>query len=188
MKTPFLDRFMHDYTDIDQTWMIPIIVISLIALWRGKSRALWVIVLAGITIGLSDYMNSSILKDLFGRIRPCHIFADLYILDHCGYSFSFPSSHCTNFSSVGTFLTLNYPKLGFVLVPLVLIMAVSRVYVGVHYPLDALGGIILGIIWGFVCYRLGLLLESRWERRGVFRAIRSFWGRVKSRLGGSKGA
>jgi undecaprenyl-diphosphatase len=169
--SPFLIEFAEQYSTFDITWAVPVSIISIYAIWRRGRRALLVIILMGLAVGLSDLLNSHVIKDIFGRIRPCHVLPNVVIHDTCGSSFSFPSSHCANFSAAATVLSIRHPKALFFSLPMVLAMAFFRVYEGVHYPSDCVGGIFVGVFFGLFCHYTAEMVESwRAERKGVSRS------------------
>jgi len=142
----WLDAFFVFITR-DEPLRVPLIALWLLILLvcgpRWRLRAIWLLPL----VALSDWSASQLLKDAFARPRPCHdSLAGLRLLVDCGPGFSFPSSHAANMGAVGTL-----PALGargwrrrFAVLALPLLVAYSRVHVGVHYPLDVLGG----WLWG----------------------------------------
>ena len=104
---------------------------------------------------LAAYLvNDLVIKELVARIRPYKMINGLSILVAPESSFSFPSGH-TNTSFAAAFaLTRAFGKKGaFAYIPAALI-AVSRVYVGVHYPTDVLAGMIVGTTVALFVYLL----------------------------------
>ena len=76
---------------------------------------------------------------------------------------SFPSGHAANNMAVATVLILFFGWRGALYLPLALLIAYSRVYTGSHWPLDVVGGMILGIAGGVIATRL---LQYLWRRFG----------------------
>lgn len=138
----FFDLLMPLVTNFNN-WL-PLIVPVVIGLlvWGGRKGRVAVIVIA-IAVGLSDYTSGKILKYLIGRIRPCNALEGVHLLVYCG-KFSFPSSHAANMSALTVIGSYYYRKALVPLFILALVIGYSRVYVGVHYPFDVLGG----FIWG----------------------------------------
>jgi undecaprenyl-diphosphatase len=113
---------------------------------RGRMAAL---VLVPVIV-VSDQLNSHVLKELVGRARPCHlidgvtIMPDIHMLVDCGPGFSFTSSHAVNNAAAATVLSYYYPRWTWAFVAWATLVALSRVFVGVHYPLDVLSGAVIG--------------------------------------------
>ncbi len=110
-----------------------------------------------LNVGLSDQVSSSIFKPLFHRLRPCNDPALLgktrLLLDHCSGGFSFTSSHAANHFGLAMFIFITWgtaqqkiTKYFFVWAG---VIAYAQMYVGVHYPLDILGGTIIGLLAGY---------------------------------------
>ena len=119
------------------------------------------IIMALITILLSDQISSSIIKPIFARLRPCNepelAGSVRLLLDGCGAGYSFTSSHATNHFAIAVFLMItlqNWLKgYGWIFLLWAGTVAYGQVYVGVHYPLDIVGGALLGSGIGFFTAR-----------------------------------
>ena len=86
-----------------------------------------------------------ILKPLFHRPRPCQLDSGINYLIACPANYSFPSGH-TTMSFIAATLLFGYDrKVGIVAYLLAALIAVSRLYLGVHYFSDVVGGIVIGI-------------------------------------------
>lgn len=137
---------------------IPMIVFFV---YRGYSffpkKTFWVFLLfLFLALIATDVTSSYVMKNLVHRFRPCRlpeIKALIYNFGQkCGGKFGFVSSHAAN-SSVLIFFSLRVLRLkgwANLLWLLPLSVSLSRIYLGVHYPGDILGGIIVGLIWGYV--------------------------------------
>ena len=113
-----------------------------------------------IAVALSDQFSSSLLKPFFKRLRPCHV-PELQNLIHlvgnCGGQFGFCSSHAANSFALATLLNLFWGKQWkFLNVMYVwaFIVSYSRIYVGVHYPIDIIVGALVGIFFANFVYFL----------------------------------
>jgi undecaprenyl-diphosphatase len=127
---------------------------------RGRTAALLVIPL----IALSDQVSSNLLKDAIERVRPCNTLPDIHLLAGCSQSYSMPSSHAANTGAAVFHFVLFYPRLWAALLPVALLVAYSRVYVGVHYPADVLVGLLVGLAAAVTVqggYRLGRAWRAR---------------------------
>jgi undecaprenyl-diphosphatase len=117
------------------------------------------------TIALSDQLNSSFLKFIIDRPRPCHELANVHLLVGCGSGYSFPSSHAVNNFAAAFVLSYFLPRWTWAFFCYAGVIAFSRIYVGVHYPSDVVGGAIIGLLIGLfviVVFRRG---EEWWRRR-----------------------
>jgi len=150
----------------------------------GSSGLIWVgiSVVAGIgwrryalfgatllTVVFADTSNY-LLKDVFDRQRPSVRYAEPDPLLHSPSSHSFPSGHAATSFACATVIGASVPKLRVPLYVLAALIAWSRVYVGVHYPLDVLVGALYGLAVGLVLVRAlprlaELLLRSLRARR-----------------------
>jgi undecaprenyl-diphosphatase len=110
-----------------------------------------------INVGLTDQISSSVFKPFFHRLRPCNdpalIGKTRLLLEQCAGGFSFTSSHAANHFGIAMFIFITwgvtqkkYTRFFFVWAG---IIAFAQIYVGVHYPLDIIGGTIIGLISGF---------------------------------------
>ncbi|NJO68350.1 MAG: phosphatase PAP2 family protein [Bacteroidetes bacterium] len=96
---------------------------------------------------------SVFIKDTVQRLRPCHDMAIqslVHTVHGCGGKFGFVSSHAANSFGVAMFFTMFFSHrwVGVMLMIWALIVSYSRIYLGVHYPGDVLGGALLGMIIG----------------------------------------
>jgi undecaprenyl-diphosphatase len=147
----FLDAVMPYYTNIHY-WRWPIIV-SLAALFTfggGKGRS--VVLLAILTLTITDQLSSTIIKPWIGRVRPCHVVEGARFITGCGHSFSMPSGHATNTMAAAILFGLLYRRILILLLTLSITVSYSRIYLGIHYPGDTLVGWIIGaaIAYGMV--------------------------------------
>ncbi|MDP4286217.1 MAG: phosphatase PAP2 family protein [Bacteroidota bacterium] len=118
---------------------------------------LWVLFFI-INVGLSDTVSSTLIKDNFVRLRPCH---DPYLVGHirflvgyCPVSSSFTSSHAVNHFAAAMFIFTTFkkdisPKWAFLFL-WAFAISYAQVYVGVHFPFDVICGTIVGLILGYI--------------------------------------
>lgn len=137
-------------------WFVrPILVIGIVvAAWRGGKYGRITAVLAVFTIVLSDQLSSHVIKPWVGRLRPCHTLDWVHLLVNCSSGKSFPSSHAINSFGQAILWSCRYPKIARYIYPLATLIALSRVFVGVHYPLDITAGAILGTLCGGLIFLL----------------------------------
>ena len=125
-----------------------------------------VFALTVIAIALADWSSSG-LKALFERPRPPLRYPEPKTLVPLPHDASFPSGHAATSFAAATMLSFGFPRFAPFLYVLAAAVAFSRVYVGVHYPLDVLGGALLGAL---VAIALRLLLKDRQRSRAATRS------------------
>jgi len=139
---PVFDVVMPFVTDVDNFIVVIALSVAGLALFgRGKGR--WTIALIVLAVVTGD-LTASLVKKTFARVRPCHELEGIRLLTGCGGAFSFPSAHATNIFASMVVLALRYRKAAPAFLSLAVVVAYSRVYVGVHYPLDVAAGAGLG--------------------------------------------
>jgi len=116
-----------------------------------------VFALTVIAVVLADWSATG-LKALFDRPRPPLRYAEPKTLVHLPHDASFPSGHAATSFAAATMLSFAVPRFAPFLYVLAAAVAFSRVYVGVHYPLDVLGGALLGVL---IAAGLKLLISRR---------------------------
>ncbi len=134
----------------------------------GKTGRIVAILLLPLIL-VSDQLSSSVIKSLVGRLRPCFTLPDVKLLVPCGSGLSFPSSHAVNNFAAATLFSYYYRRWTWAFVTYASLVALSRPYVGVHYPSDILGGAAIGIAVCsaviFLWLRLEAYLKLRHEKK-----------------------
>lgn len=125
-------------------------VAMILLLWKGDARVRWMVLFSALTLLLTDQVAAGYLKPLIARPRPCHGLADINLLVGCGGGFAMPSAHAASAFGQAAFFSLHHRRLISYLYPLAALVALSRVFVGVHYPGDIIAGTILGIVIGLI--------------------------------------
>lgn len=162
-QNPLFDRLMPFITDFNN-WWVPIIIAWLaLIIWGGSSGRV-VAVLIIVTVALSDQASSHFLKPMIKRIRPCNALSNVHLLVNCTQSYSFPSSHAANIFAAATLFSNKYRRFMPYFLIFAFMIAYSRIYVGVHYPLDALSGVFVGIACAAVVLSLELVAKKAWQK------------------------
>lgn len=149
LSTPFLDRLFSIITDVNN-WFITYIILWGILIAKGGKRGRIAAVLVILLVTLCDQTGHNILKEIFERIRPCNALPDALAPMGCSGTYSFPSNHALNNFAVAVFFYRLYPKYVYPLFIAASLIAVSRVYLGVHYPSDIIAGAVIGSGIGFL--------------------------------------
>lgn len=142
MKNDFLDKFMYRVTDLGGAIFSTIFSFVLVLLGNDNIRLIGLEAL--VVLGLSQIAVQS-LKLILSRERPYNIIEQLNTFGIHLKDYSFPSGHTTASFSIATVLALNIPGVFLLVYFIAMIIGISRIYLGVHYPTDVLAGIILGI-------------------------------------------
>lgn len=140
---------------------------------RGSSLLRVLIILAGfaVAVGVSDFVSSGIIKPWVCRLRPTHE-PELAGLIHLvnGYTgglYGFVSSHAANTMACALLFALLYRN-KYATVGLMLWVALncySRMYLGVHYPADIIGGLAIGALMATLTYGMVRRLVERVDER-----------------------
>ena len=167
IANPVFDFIMPFITDLNKQPIVLILVAAAL-FWismKGGTTGRWAAILLVLTIVVSDQLNSSVIKHLFTRTRPCHVLDDVHLLVSCGSGYSFPSSHAVNNYAAATVLAYFYRKWLWGFATFAGVVAFSRVSVGVHYPFDVVAGSILGVLVGAVIVFLYQYAVRYWKER-----------------------
>ena len=108
----------------------------------------------GISLLLEFLLNNLIIKNLFARIRPYEVIDGLILLVGKAPDYSFPSGHTGSaFALAVVIFMVMDRKYGIIALILASLMGFSRLYVGIHYPSDVLGGVILGVVTSVIAVK-----------------------------------
>lgn len=167
MQNILFDALMPLLTDLNKHRIV-LVSVAVILVWMlvrggntGRSAAIALI----ITIIFSDQLNSSWVKHIFERVRPCHVLDNVHLLVSCGSGYSFPSSHAVNNAAGAVVLSFFYRKWTWAFALFAGVVGLSRVYVGVHYPFDVLAGFLLGAACGGIVVLVFMRIRAWWNAR-----------------------
>lgn len=165
LNNPFFDKLMW-FLSGGYVWSILLIFLA-VFFYRTKNLKLLLFLIIGVAICVlfGDRISVMGFKNVFERYRPTHNLdiGDLLHLHaypngdfYRGGKFGFVSSHATNSFAILTFIIFNlksYSNKWMWLFIMPILISYSRIYLGVHYPLDIIGGTILGFTIGYFVYK-----------------------------------
>lgn len=160
LANPVFDRIFPFITE-NSNWILVYVFFLVWMIWRGGKRGRIAAAALFVAILICDPFCSRIVKEIFGRIRPCSALDDVRLLVGCGAGKSFPSSHAANNFAAAVVLSYFFKQYRCVFYTIAASIAFSRVYCGVHYPLDALGGAAIGAIIGFGVVALVKVIKEK---------------------------
>ncbi|WP_114778870.1 phosphatase PAP2 family protein [Botryobacter ruber] len=153
--SPFWDAIMI-YTSNKYFWIPFYVLLIAYIIYRYRRQSIPMLVMCVIAIGLADFIASGIFKPYFARPRPCYeedLSGLVNIVQGCGGQFGFMSSHASTGFALAVFFNLilsdRYFIFKIVLVAWAVVVSYSRIYLGVHYPGDIIGGAVLGSVLAF---------------------------------------
>lgn len=157
MQNPFWDAVMV-FVSNKYVWIPFYLGLIVYLVWRYRKQSIPMLLLAILAVGLADFVASGIFKPYFARLRPCHdpeLSAVVNIVKGCGGRFGFMSSHASTGFALAVFFNLilsdRYLIFKIVLVVWAVVVSYSRIYLGVHYPGDTIGGALLGSFLAYCC-------------------------------------
>ncbi len=147
---------------VSTVWAPLYLFMLVLVLQNFKASGLWWALLFLVTVALTDMTGTYLFKHNIERLRPCR---DPEFMDHvrlvvqqCAGGYSFISNHAANHFGMGVFFFVTFRhmigKWAWVGLIWAASIAYAQVYVGNHYPLDVLGGAVLGLIFGITTGQL----------------------------------
>ena len=145
------------------TWIPLYIMGGALIAYKYRWLGIWMLLCAVLAILVGD-QSANLIKHIVHRLRPCAV-EQVHLLVKCSDTFSFPSNHATNHFALAVFLSFVLRR--FRWLPVVLIfwagsIALSQVYVGLHYPADITAGALLGTIVGYLAFLIFKLIKQRY--------------------------
>ena len=159
IHSPFWDNIMC-WISGSKSWIPMYLIIVIYIIYKFKWKAVITLLFIALVVTLADQISVKAFKDVFQRLRPCHnpALEDIVHLvrNKCGGKYGFVSSHAANTFAVAFFLSklIKHNYFSVFIFVWATIVSYSRIYLGVHYPFDVLGGAILGSSIGWSVFLL----------------------------------
>lgn len=157
LHTPFFDDFMFAFSG-KWIWIPFYASLLFVMIRRWRKESLWIIPALVLCILLADQISSGLIKNWVQRPRPSRepaLEGLVHIVNgYRGGRFGFVSSHAANAFGLALFSSLLFRNrlYTWILFLWAMVTAYSRIYLGVHYPGDILGGTIVGLFSAALCY------------------------------------
>jgi undecaprenyl-diphosphatase len=149
---PWFDFFFPAVTDLHKTLIFNLVIFPLflgLFYWKYKQKGFVLFFGLLLCIGVSD-LAGAFIKRAVHRTRPGDTRGlDIVVRSPYGGT-SFISNHSSNMFALATYTSFYIPVVAVPSFAVAVIVAYSRVYNGVHFPLDVIMGGLLGVSWGFV--------------------------------------
>ena len=160
LRNPVLTPILKVITTLGNGGAI-LILLTLLILMLPKTRKAGCMMMAALLGTL--LINNILLKNLVARTRPYEVIEGLTYLVRRPSEYSFPSGHAGSSFAAACVMLRKLPKrYGIPAFVLAVLIALSRLYVGVHYPSDVLFGVISGIL---ISYAAEAVVERIWKRK-----------------------
>ncbi len=177
--TPFWDEVMWLYSG-KAVWLpLAVFIIAVLAYKKNWKEVVFVLLGIGLTILFCDQFASGFCKPLFHRFRPTHHpdFMNVVqtVFDYRGGRYGFISSHAANAFGFAMFMTLLFRNklFGFSIFLWATINAYTRIYLGVHFISDIIPGILAGLFFGYLAYRIYVWGRKRFLSSSVYPFVTS---------------
>lgn len=169
LNCPYADQLMWLISGKFSSALIIVVMLALLARKHNWRNILTLVVMIALVVLLADRISSGIIKPLVERLRPTHnpeLQNIVHVVnDYRGGKFGFVSSHAANLFGIATLISLVVRNRGtwVAMMGWAAIVSYSRIYLGVHYPGDILGGIVVGVSMAFLIYWLWRKTPSKWQ-------------------------
>ena len=170
LQAPARDFVFLALSELGRGWIGVLALLVLVPVgWRRWRRHLLVTVVCAVLAGLSNMA----IKHEVKRERPQRVFQDeirrgtvtVYALERVAHN-GFPSGHSLTAFFFMVYLACYRRRHALWALPLAGLVALSRVYVGAHFPLDCVAGALLGSVWAWLAWRAFIWLDQHAENKG----------------------
>jgi undecaprenyl-diphosphatase len=164
-SNPVFDKVFSLFSNLPVLLIPAVILIVWLLIKGGKSGRFFVLKLI-LAVIVANEITEILLRPWIGRVRPCVALQGVHTPDGILTSFSFPAGAAALIASVMFLLSIRYPRYKWLFIFLAVMVGLSRIYLGVHYPTDVLGGFAVGILAGLIVILVFRLLEKTIKGHG----------------------
>ena len=159
-----MNGFWSTVTHLGDSGFIWILIGVLLLIFKRTRKAGAAVLLALI---FGAVITNVILKNVIARIRPYEVIEGLHLLIERQHDFSFPSGHaCAAFSGAMALYRTIPRRYGICALVFAGLIALSRLYVGVHYPTDVMAGVLIGIFSGWAAWKVMEFIMEKKRKTG----------------------
>jgi undecaprenyl-diphosphatase len=164
LSVSFLDKFFSIVTNVNN-WYIAYLILLWLSFTKGGVKGKIAVVFIILLIAVTDQLGHKVIKEILQRVRPCNALANVLTPLGCSGTYSFPSNHALNNFAAAAFFYRLFPKLKWVLFITAFLVSFSRVYLGLHYPSDIVGGAIIGSAFGYIFATIALFIDQLFSKK-----------------------
>ena len=158
LSNPFFDGVMP-WMRNPRFWIPLYLFIIVFCIFRYKNQGVILVGMLALAVGFADLTSASLIKKQVQRDRPCRdVVTSRTVISRvpCGTGYSFPSTHATDHFALAIFLCLVFFRkwkwVGIAIIVWAALICFAQVYVGVHFPVDILGGAFYGGLVGWLFF------------------------------------
>ncbi|MGB9781214.1 phosphatase PAP2 family protein [Caldanaerobacter sp.] len=153
IKCNFLDKIMPRITHVGGPAFTIFVTIFLAFFGKNSVRTSAIEALFSL---VSSHLFVQFLKKKYSRLRPYMVFRDTNTFRQLLRDYSFPSGHATASFSLAMTFSMFFPNLAIIFIPVAVLVGLSRIYMGLHYPSDVLMGFLIGMTFSYFTHYLGI--------------------------------
>ncbi|MDB2447082.1 phosphatase PAP2 family protein [bacterium] len=145
-------------------WVGILLALVALTLWKGGALGKKLVLCSVIVVSFTDSFTYIVLKENIQRLRPCKEYKDQVITPSgCKSQFGFPSNHAANSAAIAsTIYFVGYKAVGGLFWGIAILVGLSRIFLGVHYPMDVLFGLVSGGLYSFLIVKaVNMIIDYR---------------------------
>ena len=162
----YFDMFMFSVSS-RLSWLLILVAVLLTLRNKGWKQAVVTLLAVALTVLIADQVASGLIKHAVERLRPSHnpaLSSVIHVVGNGGGLYGFVSSHAANSFGVALVvgLMMRSRQALLALMAWAVLQCYSRIYIGVHYPGDILGGTIVGLLAAWLVYAVWSMVQRRY--------------------------